>query len=63
MFWLVEDNKQLEVFKNYCNKDAFIEIIPYNNNTHPTQNNICAIYIHPLDSTKGLIPSFSLMGI
>jgi hypothetical protein len=53
MFWLVEDNKQLEVFKNYCNKDAFIEIIPYNNNTHPTQNNICAIYIHPLDSTKG----------
>ena len=28
MFWLVEDNKQLEIFKNYCKGDVFIEIIP-----------------------------------
>jgi hypothetical protein len=35
MFWLVEDNKQLEIFKNYCKGDAFIEIIPYNSNNHP----------------------------
>ena len=55
MFWLVEDNKQLEIFKNYCKEDAFIEIIPYNSNNHPTQNNICAIYIRPLDSTKGYV--------
>ena len=59
MFWLVEDNKQLEVFKNYCNEDAFVEIIPYNNNIHPTQNNICAIYIRPLESTKGYVVPIS----
>ena len=59
MFWLVEDNKQLEVFKNYCNGDAFIEIIPYNNNIHPTQNNICAVYIRPLESTKGYVVPIS----
>ena len=55
MFWLVENNKQLEVFKNYCEGDAFIEIIPYNNNIHPTQNKICAFYIRPLQSTKGYV--------
>lgn len=59
MFWLVEDNKQLEIFKNYCNGDAFVEIIPYNNNIHPTQNNICAIYIRPLESTKGYVVPIS----
>jgi hypothetical protein len=57
MFWLVEDDIQLEKFLNYCKEDAFIEIIPYSNVEHPTQNNICAIYIRPLNSTKGyMIP-------
>tara|TARA_R110001606_G_scaffold107859_1_gene232802 strand:+ start:8675 stop:9934 length:1260 start_codon:yes stop_codon:yes gene_type:complete len=55
MFWLVEDSTQLEDFKNHCIGDAFIEIIPYNNTLHPTQNEICAIYIRPLKSTKGYI--------
>ena len=55
MFWLVVDTTQLEVFKNYCKDDAFIEIIPYSNTEHPTQNEICAIYIRPLKSTKGYI--------
>ena len=59
MFWLVEDNDQLEEFKNYCMGDAFIEIIPYDNREHPTQNDICAIYIRPLDSTKGYIITIS----
>ena len=53
MFWLVEDDDQLEKFQNYCKGDAFVEIIPYDNREHPTQNGICAIYIHPLNSTKG----------
>jgi hypothetical protein len=57
MFWLVEDNDQIKVFKNYCKGDAFVEIIPYSNSEHPTQNEVCAIYIRPLDSTKGyMIP-------
>ena len=55
MFWLVEDDDQLRVFKNYCNGDVFVEIIPYDNREHPTQNGICAIYIRPLNSTKGYI--------
>ena len=55
MFWLVEDDDQLKVFKNYCSGDVFVEIIPYDNREHPTQNSICAIYIRPLNSTKGYI--------
>jgi hypothetical protein len=30
MFWLVEDDKQLELFKNYAKGEAFVEIIPNN---------------------------------
>ncbi len=57
MFWLVENNTQLETFERYCKGDAFIEVIPYNNEEHPTQNEICAVYIRPLNSTKGyMIP-------
>ena len=59
MFWLVEDKEQLKKFKNYCGGDAFIEIIPYDNREHPTQNDICAIYIRPLNSTKGYIITIS----
>ena len=55
MFWLVEDEEQLKTFKNYCSGDVFIEIIPYDNREHPTQNKICAFYIRPLNSTKGYI--------
>ncbi len=59
MFWLVEDSDQLEDFKNYCKGDAFIEVIPYDNREHPTQNNICAIYIRPLNLTKGYVITIS----
>ena len=59
MFWLIENNEQLEKFQNYCKKDAFVEIIPYNNVEHPTQNEICAIYVKPLDSAKGYMITIS----
>ena len=55
MFWLVEDDKQLELFKNYIRKEAFVEIIPYNNQYHPTKSGICAVYIRPLNAAKGFI--------
>ena len=55
MFWLVEDSKQLEVFKNYVREEAFVEIIPYSNVEHPTKGGICAVYIRPLNATKGFI--------
>ena len=55
MFWLVESKEQLDRFYNSSYKEAFVEIIPYNDKVHPTQNSICAIYIRPLQSTKGFI--------
>ena len=55
MFWLIENNTQLERFCTYNYKEAFVEVIPFNNRNHPTQNNICAIYIRPLVATKGFI--------
>jgi len=57
MFWLIESKEQLDRFYNSSYKEAFVEIIPYNNRIHPTQNQVCAVYIRPLQSTKGfLIP-------
>jgi|TARA_R110001592_G_scaffold109976_2_gene306040 hypothetical protein len=55
MFWLVESKEQLDRFYNSSYKEAFVEIIPYNDKIHPTQNDICAVYIRPLNSTKGFI--------
>ena len=55
MFWLVEDDKQLELFKNYAKGEAFVEIIPNNHFEHPTNNGVCAVYIRPLNSNKGFI--------
>ena len=55
MFWLVESKNQIERFCQSGYKEAFVEIIPYNDKVHPTQNQICAVYIRPLQSTKGFI--------
>jgi hypothetical protein len=59
MFWLVESQEQFGQFKRILNKEAFIEIIPYNPYIHPTQNSICALYIRPLNDHKGyLLPIY-----
>ena len=55
MFWLVEDDKQLELFKKFAKGEAFVEIIPNNHFEHPVNNGVCAIYIRPLNSDKGFI--------
>jgi hypothetical protein len=55
MFWLVESEDQIKRFFQSGYKEAFVEIIPYNDTIHPTQNQICAIYIRPLVSTKGFM--------
>jgi len=55
MFWLVESEEQLKNFYNSAYKEAFVEVIPYNNRIHPIQNQICAVYIRPLVATKGFI--------
>jgi len=59
MFWLVESEDQIKRFYQSSFKEAFVEVIPYNNNLHPTQNQICAIYIRPLVSTKGFVVPIS----
>ena len=55
MFWLVESKDQIKSFSQSGYKDAFVEVIPYNDTIHPLQNKICAVYIRPLLSTKGFI--------
>jgi len=55
MFWLVESDSQLKGFYESGYKEAFVEVIPYNNRIHPTINKVCAIYLRPLLATKGYI--------
>lgn len=55
MYWLIETEEQLKEFhlKNY--KEVFVEIIPSNYNIHPVENEVCSIYVKPLESHKGFI--------
>ena len=53
MYWLIEEQEQLEVLLNSGYKEAFIEIIPFNSNIHPAQNNVSLVYIRPLLASKG----------
>jgi hypothetical protein len=55
MFWLVEDESQLQLFEKIQYKEAFVEVIPSSNKEHPTTNDICAVYIRPLNTRKGFI--------
>ena len=55
MFWLIESEDQIKRFFQSSYKEAFVEIIPYNDTVHPTQNQVCAVYIRPLVSTKGFM--------
>lgn len=59
MYWLIESQDQLEELYNSGFEEAFIEIIPFSNKLHPVENDICAIYIRPLESTKGYIASIT----
>lgn len=55
MYWLVEDLEQLKVFYNASFKEAFVEVIPYNDNIHPVNNQVSLVYIRPLCATKGFM--------
>ena len=55
MYWLIEDLEQLKVFYNSGYKEAFVEVIPFNNFEHPTQNNVSAVYVRPIDASKGFM--------
>ena len=53
MYWLIEEQEQLEVLLNSGYQEAFIEVIPFNSNIHPAQNNVSLVYIKPLLARKG----------
>ena len=55
MYWLVEEERQIRVLINSSYKEAFIEVIPYNYNTHPVLNGVSLIYIRPISAPKGYI--------
>ena len=55
MYWLIEDLEQLKVFYNSGFDKAYIEIIPFNDNTHPVKNGVSLVYLRPLDASKGFM--------
>ena len=55
MYWLVENKEQLDVLLNSGYKEAFIEVIPYNDTIHPSQTYVSLVYIRPLEATKGFM--------
>jgi hypothetical protein len=58
-FYLVETLDQLKTFYNIEYKQAFVEIIPYNDNLHPMLNKVSLVYVKPLgeDNEKGYVLS------
>ena len=56
MYWLIEDLDQLTQFYNSGYNEAFIEVIP-KNNEHPAINNVSLVYIRPIQSSIGFILS------
>ena len=55
MYWLIEDLEQLKVFYNSGYKEAFVEVIPFNNFEHPTQNDVSAVYVRSIEASKGFM--------
>jgi len=59
MYWLVENEEQLSVLINSGYKEAFVEIIPYNDIIHPALNNVSLVYIRPIKASKGYMVCIS----
>jgi hypothetical protein len=55
MFYLIENEEQLNVLINSGYKKAFIEVIPYNDTIHPVQNHVSLVYIRPIEASKGFM--------
>lgn len=54
-FWLIETENQLNKYFNKGYKEAFVEVIPFNPNSHPQENEVSVIYVRPLNAHKGYI--------
>ena len=55
MYWLVENDEQLNVLINSGFDEAFIEVISFNNTIHPSINHISLLYIRPINASKGFM--------
>ena len=55
MFWILENEEQIERFKNKGFTQAFIGIIPISPLLHPIKNNVSIVYIRPINHIKGYI--------
>jgi len=55
MFWLIEDLDKVDQFCKINHKEVYVEVIPTSPTLHPIQNRICALYLRPLEDTKGYI--------
>ena len=53
MYWLIEDESQLEVLFNSGYKKAYIDVIPSSHNVHPVENTVSLVYLRPVDAHKG----------
>ena len=58
-FWLIETEDQLAELKLKNYQDIFLEPIYLNDKYHSTLNDICALYIKPVDHKKGYIINIS----
>jgi hypothetical protein len=56
MYWLIENQEQLDKFKKLNIDNVFVELILENDNIHPNLNKLVAIYIKPFND-KGYILS------
>ena len=55
MYWLIEDIKHIETLCRIQHQVAYVEVIPCSHTLHPIENEVCAIYIHPKNDSKGYI--------
>jgi len=55
MYWLIEEEGQLDIFRNSGFEEAFIEVIPYSPNIHPQLNTVSLIYLRPINAHKGYV--------
>ena len=55
MFWLIENKKQLQQFKEKKFKKVFIEPLFSNDNQHPFLRDVVGFYIREINHRKGFI--------
>jgi hypothetical protein len=53
MYWLIEDKEKINILSTIKLKEVYVEIIPFSPTIHPVENSVSAVYIKPVDGSKG----------